>query len=216
MELRTKRIVEELFVSLSRGPFPMFGVESADHRRYEVGDEPRRTERKVRGRTDKLYIEQFRNETIMRRYLLLDASLSMDYRRGTLSKLEYGCYPAALAFLMLEQNDSVGPITFDARPRQCCVGEPLFTVSHCRGDAAAGQCTLCELRVDTGSPAPLRPQAERFHQRDRGVRRGGREGAATVQPKPGRPVVRIALLATIQLLVLTALALGLLRHGRRT
>jgi uncharacterized protein (DUF58 family) len=114
MELRARRIVEGLFASLHRSPFRRFGVEFADYRKYEFGDEPRRIDWKLFSRTDKLYIKLFHNETNMRCYVLLDASLSMGYQTGKVSKLAYGCsLSAALAFLMLQQNDLVGLMTFD-------------------------------------------------------------------------------------------------------
>lgn len=118
MELRARRIVEGLFASFHRSPFRTFGVEFADYRKYERGDEPRHIDWKLFSRTDKYYVKQFFNETNMRGYLLLDASRSMGYSTGPISKLEYGCYlSAALAFLMLNQNDSVGLMSFDSELR---------------------------------------------------------------------------------------------------
>ena len=118
MELRARRIVEGLFASFHRSPFRTFGVEFADYRKYEYGDEPRHIDWKLYSRTDRFYIKQFHNETNMQCTLLLDGSLSMGYQTGKVSKLEYGCYlTAALAFLMLNQNDSVGLMTFDAGVR---------------------------------------------------------------------------------------------------
>jgi len=118
MELRARRIVEGLFASLHRSPLRRFGVEFADYRKYEHGDEPRHIDWKLFSRTDRLYVKQFHNETNMHCSLLLDASQSMGYRTGSVSKLEYGCYlSAALAFLMLRQSDLAGLMTFDAELR---------------------------------------------------------------------------------------------------
>jgi uncharacterized protein (DUF58 family) len=73
---------------------------------------------KVFGRTDRFYIKQFEEETNLKCFLLLDASASMAYKSGPLSKLEYGCHvAAALAFLMLRQQDSVGLVIFDQEIR---------------------------------------------------------------------------------------------------
>jgi len=119
MELRARRIVEGLFASLHRSPFRTFGVEFADHRKYEYGDEPRHIDWKLFSRTDKLHIKQFHNETNMRCTILLDGSRSMGYQTGKVSKLSYGCYlTAALALLMLRQNDLAGLLTFDTGLRE--------------------------------------------------------------------------------------------------
>lgn len=143
LELRARRIVEGLFASFNRSPRRTFGVEFADYRKYAIGDEPRHIDWKLFSRTDKYYVKQFHNETNMRCYLLLDASRSMGYRTGRLTKLEYGCYlTAALAFLMLLQNDSVGLMTFDAELRDY-VGargtrRHLAKLLQCIGNLAPG------------------------------------------------------------------------------
>ena len=71
---------------------------------------------KVFGRTDKFYLKQFEEETNLICYLLLDASESMAYKsdRAPMSKLEYAqTAAAALSYLILNQQDSVGLVTFD-------------------------------------------------------------------------------------------------------
>jgi uncharacterized protein (DUF58 family) len=118
MELRARYIVEGLYASFHRSPFHTFGIEFAGHRKYERGDEPRHIDWPLFSRTDKYYVKQFHNETNMRCVLLLDCSRSMGYRTAALSKLDYACYlSAALAFLILEQSDAVGLMTFDSARR---------------------------------------------------------------------------------------------------
>src|SRR5207248_8986669 len=52
-------------------------------------------------------------------WLLLDISESMQYRSGTVSKYDYACMvSAALAYLTLHQQDSVGLVTFDDQVRK--------------------------------------------------------------------------------------------------
>ncbi|HPA45416.1 MAG TPA: DUF58 domain-containing protein [bacterium] len=110
MELVARCAVEGFYTGLHPSPFHGFSVEYSDHRAYEPGDELRFLDWKLYGRTDKLYIKQFQQETNVPVYLLLDCSNSMSFKgNGPVSKLEYGCYLAsALAYLMLGQGDAVG------------------------------------------------------------------------------------------------------------
>ncbi|MHC4167615.1 MAG: DUF58 domain-containing protein, partial [Planctomycetota bacterium] len=71
---------------------------------------------KVFGRSDKLYIKQFQQETNTTAYILLDSSKSMSFSGGGVSKLEYGSFlAAALSYLMLSQSDSTSLVLFAER-----------------------------------------------------------------------------------------------------
>jgi uncharacterized protein (DUF58 family) len=68
----------------------------------------------VFGRSDRYYVKEFEEETNLKAYLLVDASESMTYRSGALSKLDYASIVAAsLAQLLLRQRDAVGLAIFD-------------------------------------------------------------------------------------------------------
>ncbi len=107
---------------MHRSPYHGFSIEFAEHREYAPGDDLRYVDWKVFGRTDKFYLKQFEEETNLVCYLLLDTSESMALPRpaAPMSKLEYAqCAAAALAYLVLQQQDSVGPGDFrpgDPRP----------------------------------------------------------------------------------------------------
>ncbi|MBN1854219.1 MAG: DUF58 domain-containing protein [Pirellulales bacterium] len=121
LELRARRIVEGYFAGLHRSPFHGFSVEFAEHRDYAPGDDLRYVDWKVFGKTDRIYLKQFEEETNLICYLLLDVSQSMQYRgpESPLSKLEYAqCLAASLAYLVLRQQDSVALVTFDDSIRQ--------------------------------------------------------------------------------------------------
>ena len=112
LELRARRIVEGYVAGLHRSPYHGFSIEFAEHREYAPGDDLRYVDWKVFGKTDKFYLKQFEEETNLICYLLLDTSESMQYQGAgaPLSKLEYAqCVAAALAYLVLQQQDSVGP-----------------------------------------------------------------------------------------------------------
>ncbi len=116
LELRARLIVEGYVSGVHRSPYHGFSIEFAEHREYVPGDDLRYVDWKVFGKTDKVYLKQYEEETNLVSYLLLDTSESMRYRSdgAALSKLQYAqCVAAALAYLILQQQDSVGLVTFD-------------------------------------------------------------------------------------------------------
>lgn len=118
MELVARQVVEGFLTGRHRSPYHGFSVEYLDHRAYTPGDEIRTLDWKILARTDKYYVKLFQDETNLRAYILLDCSKSMAFKSGKLSKLEYGSYlAAALAHLMLHQNDAVGLVQFDKEVR---------------------------------------------------------------------------------------------------
>jgi uncharacterized protein (DUF58 family) len=121
LELRARRIVEGYVAGLHRSPYQGFSNEFAEHREYTPGDDLRYVDWKVFGKTDKVYLKQFEEETNLICYLLLDTSESMQYQGpgSPLSKLTYAqCAAASLAYLVLHQHDSIGLVTFDQEIRQ--------------------------------------------------------------------------------------------------
>jgi len=117
----TARGVVEGFISgLHASPDKGLSVEFAEHRKYAPGDNPRHLDWRVLGRTDRLYIKQYEEETNLRAQILLDASGSMAFagRPGGVTKLAYGSFLAAvLAYVMMRQQDTVGLTTFDTKVR---------------------------------------------------------------------------------------------------
>ena len=121
LELRARRIVEGYVAGLHRSPYQGFSNEFAEHREYTPGDDLRYVDWKVFGKTDKVYLKQFEEETNLLCYLLLDTSESMQYQgpRTPMSKFAYAqCAAAALAYLVLHQRDAAGLATFDQEIRQ--------------------------------------------------------------------------------------------------
>jgi uncharacterized protein (DUF58 family) len=120
LELRARSIVEGYVAGAHRSPFHGFSVEFAEHREYVPGDDLRYVDWKAFGKTDRVYLKQYEEETNLVCYLLLDVSESMTYRSdgAALSKLDYArCVAASLAYLVLQQQDGVGLTTFDAEVR---------------------------------------------------------------------------------------------------
>ncbi|MCK5000559.1 MAG: DUF58 domain-containing protein [Anaerohalosphaera sp.] len=117
MELVAKCAVEGFFSGQHPSPFHGFSVEYSEHRDYQPGDELKYLDWKVFGRSDKLYIKQFQQETNATVYILLDCSKSMSFAgEGNVTKMDYASYlAAALSYLMLGQSDSVGLYMFADR-----------------------------------------------------------------------------------------------------
>ena len=117
LELVAHCMVEGFFSGVHPSPFHGFSVEYSDHREYVVGDELKFVDWKVYGRTDKLYIKQFQQETNTTVYFLVDSSQSMAFQEaGAVSKLDYASYlTAALTHMMLKQADSVSLLCFADR-----------------------------------------------------------------------------------------------------
>jgi uncharacterized protein (DUF58 family) len=119
LDVRARLVVEGFIAGMHRSPFHGFSVEFAEHRPYMPGDPLKNLDWKVWARSDRLLVKQYTEETNLRCHLLLDLSGSMAFRsnRAVMSKLEYAqSLSAALAYLMLHQQDAVGALLFADRP----------------------------------------------------------------------------------------------------
>lgn len=115
--LRARHVVEGTISGLHRSPFHGFNVEFAEYREYSPGDDLRRLDWRVLGRTDRFYIKQYEEESNLRATLVVDASASMRYGSGPFTKFDYAATLAAsLATLLIEQQDPVGLALFDSQP----------------------------------------------------------------------------------------------------
>jgi uncharacterized protein (DUF58 family) len=115
LQVLARLVVEGLCVGLHRSPHKGFSVEFKQHRPYVHGDEIRRLDWTIFGKTDRFYVREYEEETNLRATILLDASGSMAYG----GKIVYATRLAAcLAYLMLAQQDSVGLVTFDTKVRR--------------------------------------------------------------------------------------------------
>ena len=115
LDLRARFIVEGFLSGLHASPFQGFSVEFSEHRRYSQGDDPKDIDWLVYAKTDRYYIKKYQAETNITGYLVIDLSESMAYTwRQQLTKFEYAVsLAAALAYLMIHQQDPVGLVTFD-------------------------------------------------------------------------------------------------------
>ncbi len=111
-----RSIVEGHVAGAHRSPFRGLSIEFTDHREYSPGDDLRYLDWKALARTDRLCVKRFDEETNLVCHLLLDTSESMAYQSDSAaaSKLDYAKRAAAaLAYVVLQQQDSVGLAAFD-------------------------------------------------------------------------------------------------------
>jgi uncharacterized protein (DUF58 family) len=120
LDLQARLVVEGYVSGLHKSPYHGFSVEFAEHREYAQGDDIRHVDWKVWSKTDKYYVKQYEEETNLLTYVLLDTSESMGYASGPqVSKLMYAEWvAAALAYMVIQQQDSVGLATFDDQVRR--------------------------------------------------------------------------------------------------
>lgn len=118
LDLRARHIVEGFLAGMHRSPYFGQSVEFLQHRGYTWGDDLRFVDWKVWAKQDRYYVKQFAEDTNLRATLLIDVSGSMRYGSGPLNKYEYASTLAAsLAYLLLQQQDSVACLAFDERVR---------------------------------------------------------------------------------------------------
>lgn len=122
LELLAQQVVEGFIVGLHRSPFHGFSVEFAEHRLYNPGESTRNIDWKVYGRTDKLFVKKFQEETNLRCHIVVDASSTMyfPWDEKQPAKYKYSnkfCFAAQSAAVLMNalrrQRDAFGLTLFD-------------------------------------------------------------------------------------------------------
>lgn len=115
LELLAKQVVEGFITGLHKSPFHGFSVEFSEHRLYNTGESTKNIDWKLYGKTDKLFVKRYEEETNLRCRIIIDTSSSMlfPYKSKKIqSKLGFSIYSAAaLIYLLRKQRDAVG-LTF--------------------------------------------------------------------------------------------------------
>ncbi len=126
LELIAKQVVEGFITGLHKSPFHGFSVEFAEHRLYNKGESTKHIDWKLYGRTDKLFVKRYEEETNLRCHLIIDDSSSMYFPvsdasplykekgiAGDFNKITFSAYcGAALIELLKRQRDAVGMSIF--------------------------------------------------------------------------------------------------------
>ncbi len=114
LELLARSVVDGFLHGLHRSTRLGLSMEFAEHRPYMPGDDIRRIDWRVFGRTDRFHVKEYEAETNAAVTLLLDISPSMAWGSGPVTKLDYGRFLAAsLAWFSARQRDRIGLVTFD-------------------------------------------------------------------------------------------------------
>jgi uncharacterized protein (DUF58 family) len=119
LDLRARLVVEGLMTGMHRSPYQGISVEFAQHRPYVAGDDIRHVDWKVFGRSDKIYLKQYQEETNLHLICIVDASESMAYSSFSDGAVHWSKYDhataiaAALSYMAIQQQDSVGLAIFD-------------------------------------------------------------------------------------------------------
>jgi uncharacterized protein (DUF58 family) len=165
LDLKARLVVEGFISGLHKSPFHGFSVEFVEHRQYMPGDPLKSVDWKVYAKSDRFYVKQYEDETNLRAHLVVDHSASMAWASvpGAVTKLEYArSLAAALAYLMLQQQDAVGLLTF---------AEKIETFVPARARRSHLEVLLKELdRMQPGGRTAL---AESLHHLAERVRRRG-------------------------------------------
>ncbi len=120
LTLVARQVVEGIISGRHKTPFHGFNLEFAQHRSYLPGDDLRHINWKIYGKSDRLNIKLYEEETDLKAYLLVDSSASMGYASlGNVPKFQYACFlAAALAYVLVRQQDLVGLEVFDRESRK--------------------------------------------------------------------------------------------------
>ncbi|MFT5600251.1 MAG: hypothetical protein ACI9N1_000485 [Flavobacteriales bacterium] len=114
LEILAKQAVEGFITGMHKSPFHGFSVEFAEHRAYNKGESTKHIDWKLYGKTDKLYVKRYEEETNLRCQLVIDTSSSMFFPADGPNKLDFSINSAAaLIYLMRKQRDAVGVSLFD-------------------------------------------------------------------------------------------------------
>ncbi len=119
LEFIAKQVVEGFITGLHKSPLHGFSVEFAEHRLYNTGESVKHVDWKLYGRTDKLFVKRFEEETNLRCQLVIDNSSSMYYPFNQNvsiekpNKISFSIYSvAAIMYMLRKQRDAVGLSVF--------------------------------------------------------------------------------------------------------
>lgn len=168
LELIARQVVEGFIIGLHKSPFHGFSVEFAEHRLYNQGDPLRHIDWRVYGRTDKLFVKRFEEETNLRCCLVIDTSSSMHYPQDAkrLNKMQYASLSAACMLQLLKrQLDAAALALFD---------DSIYYLSECRSAHKHYRLLTTKLQQTlqyealnkpTNAAAALHQVAEQMHKR---------------------------------------------------
>ena len=122
LEFLARTVVEGFIVGLHKSPFHGFSVEFSEHRLYNPGEPTRHIDWKLYGRTDRMYVKRYEEETNLRCQVVIDNSSSMFFPLREITdidhpnKITFSVYAAAcLMNLLRRQRDALGLSLFNEK-----------------------------------------------------------------------------------------------------
>ena len=122
LEFLARTVVEGFIVGLHKSPFHGFSVEFSEHRLYNPGEPTRHIDWKLYGRTDRMYVKRYEEETNLRCQVVIDNSSSMFFPLREVTdidhpnKITFSVYAAAcLMNLLRRQRDALGLSLFNEK-----------------------------------------------------------------------------------------------------
>src|SRR6185312_5533267 len=116
LELLAKQVVEGFITGLHKSPFHGFSVEFAEHRIYNTGESTRHIDWKLFGRTEKLFVKKYEEETNLRCQIVIDDSSSMYFPEKGLNKVGFAAQCASVLIQLLkQQRDAAGLSIFSEK-----------------------------------------------------------------------------------------------------
>ena len=117
LELLARQVVEGFITGLHKSPFHGFSVEFAEHRLYNAGESTKHIDWKLFGRSERLFVKRYEEETNLRCQLIIDNSSSMHFpeegKSTPLNKINFSIHAAAsIAYMLKMQRDAVGVSIF--------------------------------------------------------------------------------------------------------
>lgn len=109
VKFKAGSFVDGVFSGIHRSLHSGQSVEFSDYKEYTIGDDTKKIDWKVFGKTDRYFVRRFEDESDLKLWIILDSSSSMGFQTTQMTKLFYGCRVAAiLSYIFLRQQDAVG------------------------------------------------------------------------------------------------------------
>jgi uncharacterized protein (DUF58 family) len=116
LEIKSNKLVNEIFAGQYQSVFKGQGIEFAEVREYQIGDDFRSIDRNVTARYGKPFIKLFAEERELTVIFLIDVSSSQNFGSSDKLKSEIAAEVSAiLAFSSLKNNDRIGMLSFSDR-----------------------------------------------------------------------------------------------------
>lgn len=152
LDFFARQVVEGFLTGMHRSPFHGFSVEFAEHRQYTTGESTRNIDWRLYGRTNKLFVKRFEEETNLRCQLVIDHSTSMLLPLAGHRDLQHPnkitfacCAAAAISELMVRQRDAFG---------LSLISDGIDLQTECRSSRAHQQYLLQLLEQELSAPLP--------------------------------------------------------------